>query len=76
MKDNFLCECGHMNKMHSSKEDALKGYNINGRICFEYRNIALRLNGDRDAWKDETCCFCLDFTPDNLKTLELLSNVK
>lgn len=76
MNDNFLCECGHRNKMHSTVEDALKGYNINGRICFEYLNYSDRLNGVEDSWNVETICQCKDFVPDNLKTLELLSNVK
>ena len=76
MNENFLCECGHRNKMHSSREDALKGYNIDGRICFEYKNYSDRLKGVEDSWNDETICTCRDFTPDNLKTLELLSNAK
>lgn len=76
MNDNFLCKCGHRNKMHSNLEDALKGYNINGRICFEYKNYSDRLKGFPDSWRKEDICMCADFTPDNLATLELLSNVK
>lgn len=77
MIENFLCKtCSHKNNRHSTLEDAKKGYNINGRICFEYKNIQDRLNGVEDSWNDERSCLCLDFIPDNLKTLELLSNVK
>ena len=76
MNDNFLCECGHRNKMHTNCEEALKGYNINGRICFEYANYVARRQGVEDSWEDEKICMCSDFIPDNLKTLELLSNVK
>jgi len=76
MSPDFLCKCGHRNKMHTNCEEALKGYNINGRICFEYKNYGDRVKGIEDSWTIETICSCRDFNPDNLATLELLSNVK
>ncbi len=76
MNDNFLCKCGHRNKMHASIKDSKAMYNIDGRICFEYKNFADRVKGVLDSWNKEEICKCSDFNPDNLKTLELLSNVK
>lgn len=73
MNDSFLCKCGHRNKMHSTVEDATKMYGINGRICFEYKNFDDRIKGVVDSWEKEEICMCRDFKPDNLKTLEQLS---
>ncbi len=69
MNPNFLCKCGHRNKMHSTFDDALKYRNHTGRMCIEYANYP-------DPEGSEVICSCNDFVPDNLKTLELLSNVK
>jgi hypothetical protein len=55
--------------MHSTVEDAIKGYGINGRICFEYKDYP-------NPTTNEKICMCPNFEPDNLKTLELLNNVK
>jgi len=65
LSPNFLCQCGHRNKMHASKKDSLEGYAHDGRMCVEYK-----------SWpypsQDEQICLCDDFTPDNLKTLEMM----
>ena len=71
MDKEFLCKCGHRNKMHISREDALKEYRSIGRICVEYKDSICV----KDVWyhSGESICFCNDFVPDNLKTLEQLS---
>lgn len=57
--------------MHSSLEDALEGYGHVGRMCFEYKDC-LHIN-DKFYHSSEDICNCSDFTPDNLLTLEKLS---
>jgi len=61
---DFLCKCGHRNKMHTSFEDALQYNGHKGRMCVEYKDYG---NPDRTS---EQICMCNDFVGDNLKTLE------
>lgn len=74
MNDKFLCKCGHWNSSHTTAEDALKYRNHVGRMCIEYGDT-IYINGV-SYHHDEHICGCDDFIPDNLATLELLSNVK
>ena len=68
MIEDFLCRCGHRNKIHSTFDDALKYGQHKGRICVEYRD-SICVKG---VWyhSGEEICMCNDFIPDNLKTLE------
>lgn len=67
LEANFLCKCGHRNKLHASLEDSLKYYNNVGRMCYEYKDYG---KPDRTS---EQICMCYNFVADNLKTLEKLS---
>lgn len=67
LNDNFLCKCGHRNKMHTTLEDAMQYYNLPGRMCVEYKDYG---NPYRTS---EQICHCNDFVPDNLKYLESLN---
>jgi hypothetical protein len=71
LNPNFVCVCNHSNKMHTTDEDALKHYNIAGRICVEYQD-AVYING-KYFHSLEAICRCNNFVPDNLRTLELFS---
>jgi hypothetical protein len=68
MTEDFLCKCGHRNKMHVSLEDALKGYGHIGRMCVEYAD-SINFKGIYYHSKEDICR-CNDFIGDNLKTLE------
>ena len=68
LNPNFLCECGHRNKMHVIQEPNT-GYNSGSdgkRICVEFENWPY------NHVEDERICMCSEFTPDNLKTLEMM----
>lgn len=66
----FLCKCGHRNKMHITLGEALQNSYM-GRICVEYKDAICI----RDIWyhNREEICTCGNFKPDNLKTLEHMS---
>jgi hypothetical protein len=68
---DFLCNCGHRNKMHSSVEDALFLYQHVGRMCYEYQDVCC-ING-KFYNSSEEICKCDNFIPDNLKYLEELN---
>jgi len=67
---DFLCKCGHRNKIHITTEEAIKERYF-GRICVEYRDAICV----KDVWyhNKEAICSCYNFIPDNLNTLEQLS---
>ena len=71
LSPDYLCTCGHRNKMHVSLADAKKYRNHDGRMCIEYKD-AISVAGVVYHNKEEICR-CNDFVGDNLKTLEHLS---
>jgi hypothetical protein len=70
MIDDFLCKCGHRNKMHIPKDDVEFYFydNNQGRICVEYSDCV----NVKGAYyhSSEKICNCNDFIGDNLKYLE------
>ena len=70
LSPNFLCKCGHRNKMHCIDiEDCFKNYNIKGRMCIEYRSYPNIFDPETNRI-DERICMCRDFIPDNMAYLE------
>jgi hypothetical protein len=69
LNPDFLCVCGHRNKLHASLEDSLawNGHHI-GRMCVEYRDV-IYVKGIWYHDREEICA-CPNFVGDNLLTLE------
>jgi len=74
LSPNFICICGHRNKLHASKEDteAWSKGSVRGRMCVEYKD-AICIKGVWYHTDSEWICSCPNFVPDNLRTLETMS---
>lgn len=65
---NFICQCGHRNGMHVNIETGMGYDGKPRRRCIEWKDVVYIKNN----WYHlgEQICACIDFIPDNLKTLE------
>jgi hypothetical protein len=67
LNPDFLCICGHRNRMHITLEEALQN-SYSDRICIEFKDVICA----KGVWyhNQEVICNCNKFVGDNLLTLE------